>query len=418
MPLPPPPPPSAGGLVLGYSGGRDSTVLLHALSAQAQPLRAVHIHHGLQPAADDFAAHCQMVCDALSVPLTIIRVRVRETGDGPEAAARAARLAAFRSALKAGEILVLAHHADDQVETVLARLLRGTGPAGLAGMRAYDDSAGLRRWRPLLDVPAADLAAYAAAHGLRWIEDPHNADLRYERVWLRQRVLPELRSRRPGLGAAVTRLARQLGDEQDQLAQQDLARLPALTRNTAWGVVIDGEALLALDPATARRLLRCWWARQGGAPMSAAVVDRVLHEVLPAAADRQPSLRLGATTLRRYRGALYCDLGSAWVPPPRWTEGCRCDWPGQGHWQSSAPPSRPLQGGYVTPGLRLQRSGDAQPRRISSLLQALGMPPWLRARTPLLWDGNTVVAVAGLSASASAPADLRWVPIELNGRTG
>lgn len=408
MDLPLPPPPVAGRLVLGYSGGRDSTVLLHALRRAGYPLRAVHVHHGLQSAADGFADHCGDVCQALGVALTVVRVTVRDAGDGPEAAARRARYEAFLGQVSADELLVLAHHAQDQAETVLARMMRGTGPDGLAGMRQYDVRPPLPRWRPLLGVMPTTLAAYAEAHGLHWVEDPHNHDERYERVWLRQRILPLMRQRRPGVDAALGRLASQSASRADATVDAVRSSLAILQRSTPWGVALEGHRLSALAPGLRDAVLRAWWQQQGGPVLDAGAVARAFAEVWGAAPDRQPLLQIGGHHLRRYRGALYHDRPLSLPPPGVWAEGPAYRLQGLGTWEAQSAPATPLQAGFPTPGARMVSSGQSVSRRLSDLFQRHGVPPWWRPRVPVLRDGEAIVAVAGLAVSAEAPPGLRW----------
>lgn len=177
---------------IAFSGGLDSTVLLHLLANLAKTeklptLDAVHVHHGLQAAADAWPAHCQSVCDALGVPLRVMRVQVR-AGASLERAARDARYQAFSEVVGAGEVLLIGQHRDDQAETLLFRLLRGAGVQGLAAMPMQRALAGGHLLRPLLRSSRAQLQAYAEEHQLTWIEDPSNADPRFSRNYLRHRV--------------------------------------------------------------------------------------------------------------------------------------------------------------------------------------------------------------------------------------
>ena len=187
-------------VLVGFSGGLDSTVLLRLLAGDADirrhGLRAIHVHHGLHADADAWAAHCRRTCDALDVPLSIVHVDVdRASGLGLEGAARATRHRAFEEGLRDDEILALAHHRDDQAETFLLRALRGSGVDGLAAMRPWRAYANGWLWRPLLDVPRDALQAHATAHGLAWIEDASNGDPRFDRNFLRNEVMPLLRQR-------------------------------------------------------------------------------------------------------------------------------------------------------------------------------------------------------------------------------
>ena len=203
---------------IALSGGIDSTALLHALSALCRRypdnrLRAMHVNHGLQAAAAAWSSQCEQRCAALAVPLTILTVHVPESGgQGLEAAAREARYAALHDALSPGELLLTAHHRDDQVETLLLRLLRGAGPQGLASISSRRPFGPGTLLRPLLDIGRDEIEAYAHGAGLDWIEDPANADEQFDRNFVRHRVVPLLRERWPGLGETLPRAARLSGE--------------------------------------------------------------------------------------------------------------------------------------------------------------------------------------------------------------
>lgn len=194
---------SAPGWCVAFSGGLDSTVLLHLLVSLSRrmplpPIRALHIQHGLQAAAEAWPEHCRQVCTALGVPLRVRHVQV-QPGASVERAARDARYGAFVEELVTGELLLTAQHRDDQAETLLFRLLRGAGVRGLAGMPASRPLGAGQLLRPLLAASRAELQAYADAHQLHWVEDPSNGDVQYSRNYLRQQVLPLLTQLRPKL---------------------------------------------------------------------------------------------------------------------------------------------------------------------------------------------------------------------------
>ena len=202
---------------VALSGGLDSTVLLHLLVQLRQihslpPLAAVHVHHGLQVAADAWPAHCQALCDALSVPLQVFRVQV-QAGASLERAARDARYQAFVAVTQAQEVLLTGQHRDDQAETVLFRLLRGTGVSGLAGMPHQRTLGEGHLCRPLLDVSRAELEVYARAHALTWVEDPSNTQTDFSRNYLRHEVFPALTKRWPQATASMARSAAHCGGE-------------------------------------------------------------------------------------------------------------------------------------------------------------------------------------------------------------
>ena len=232
-----PPPPLQRPLLVGYSGGLDSTALLHLLAREPahRGLRAIHVHHGLQPEADAWADHCARTCAALGIGLEIVRVQVaRDTGEGLEAAARRARMAAFAQALENDGVLALAHHRDDQAETFLLRALRASGSDGLGAMRPWRRFGPGWLWRPLLDLPRQALVDYARAHGLDWIEDPSNASDDHDRNYLRRRVLSLLRERglrrvlvEVGIGACDPRkeILKRLAGQQVAVLQRFLAKI-------------------------------------------------------------------------------------------------------------------------------------------------------------------------------------------------
>ena len=389
-------------VVAAFSGGLDSCVLLHLLAAapriRAAGLRALHVHHGLHPDADAWAAHCQTVCDALGVALTVARVQVdRTAGLGLEGAARAARHAAFADALGDDEILALAHHRDDQAETFLLRALRSAGPDGLAAMRPWRRLGRGWLWRPLLDQPRAALHAHALAQGLRWIEDPGNASLDHDRNFLRHAVLPRLRERWPQAAEALARSATLCADGADLLAAEDGAALAA-ARRAPRDVAI--EALQVL-PATRRtRVLRRWIADLGLPPLPAQGIASIERSLLAAPRDARACFDWHGARIQRWRDLLHAD----WLRPPlaaTWTT----------TWDGRAPLALPtgdtlaLEGatGFDAPlrvharrgGERLRLPGRAHSHTLKHLLQDAAMPPWQRDRLPLLSAPEGTLLAAG-----------------------
>lgn len=247
-------------LAVAYSGGADSSALLHACARRwPGQVLALHVHHGLQAAAEDFVRHGQAFCDALGVPFRVRRVDARhQTGQSPEEAARRARYRALMEMCReAGEGLpvcdvALAQHADDQAETLLLALSRGAGLAGLSAMPGYWQCDGLRFHRPLLGVPARDIRQYLQDNGLHWIEDPSNADENLTRNRIRARLLPALATAFPQFRTTFARSARHAAQAQQlvqELASQDLVNAGNPPRIAA---------LQALSPARQANLLRYW----------------------------------------------------------------------------------------------------------------------------------------------------------------
>ncbi|MFT4045464.1 MAG: tRNA lysidine(34) synthetase TilS [Solimonas sp.] len=398
---------------VAFSGGLDSSVLLHLLrERQVRNLRAVHVHHGLQKSADDWVRHARRACRELGVPLTVKRVSVRDAGEGPEAAARAARYAAFAALLRDGDLLATAHQRDDQAETVLLRALRGTGVAGLAAMPALAPLGKGRLWRPLLDTPRAALRAWAEARSLRWIDDPHNADARYARSYLRAEIVPRLERHWPQATVSLARLAQRAAEAGSLAADLAAIDLQAAHDRDGWSIA----ALLALSPPRRRNALYHAWVARGWPAPSEARLARLEREVLAARGDAQPLLRHEHGELRRYRDRLY--LLDHLPPPPEPGERI---WParrralplpaGLGRLLLSGAPPPGLSVRFAGGGERLKPHGAAHARSLKQLCQARGLPPWVRARMPLLYENGQLVAVAGYWRNTRAVTlglDPRW----------
>lgn len=422
-------------LWIAYSGGLDSHVLLHAADGLRRELRldlrAVHIHHGLQPAADDWARHCAEVCGGLGVPLETRRVAPQPdsgsgSSSGPEAAAREARYGAFRALLRPDEMLATAQHRDDQAETLLLALLRGAGVHGLAAMPAQAPLGAGTLLRPLLDLPRAALAAYARAHGLRWVEDPSNRDPMLDRNRLRHLVVPELRRRWPGLDKTLSRSADHCAEAAgllDELADELLAGLGAGT------AVVDGLPA-ALSIAGLRRLtgpkqrlvLRRWLGQRGFPLPDMQRLHRITAELLNAAADRQPLVAWPGCEVRRHRDALH-----ALAPLPPLPAGPLLPAPGACALALPAPlgvlswgldpawdPARDptvadarISVQFAAAGLRCARA--ARPSAdLKAVFQEAGIPAWLRPYVPLLILHGRLAGVGGVRLCGGGLAWLRW----------
>jgi tRNA(Ile)-lysidine synthase len=419
--------PEAGGaVVVALSGGLDSTALLHLLSTQpalrARGLRALHVHHGLHADADRWTGHCEALCAALGVPLRVARVEVvRDAGGGLEAAAREARRRAFADALGAGEVLALAHHRDDQAETFLLRALRASGVDGLAAMRPWQRFAAGWLWRPLLAVPRGELRAWADKHGLQWIEDPSNAELAHDRNYLRHRVLPLLRERWPNVDAAFARSAALAAADGALLVEGDEAALAASRGGDP--ATLSVPALRALPQARRARVLRRWIEALGLPPLPARGVALVESDLLHAAPDGSAAFAWEDAIVRRWRDLLHA--GHRRLPLPA---GWRARWDGQVPFALPGGGELRLEGanGFDAPltvaarvgGERIVLRGRAHSHALKHVLQDLGVPPWRRARLPLLLDAQGRVLAAGdVAFSAGFGAWLRargarlaWAP--------
>jgi tRNA(Ile)-lysidine synthase len=402
-------------ILAAFSGGLDSCALLHALAQDPQVrehgLRAVHVHHGLHAAADDWAAHCLAFCQTLDIPLSLVRVHVERDGEGLEAAARRARYLAFAQVLDEQEVLVTAHHLDDQAETFLLRALRASGPEGLAAIRPWRRFVHGWHWRPLLDVSRTTLFDYARAHRLAWIEDPSNEDIRHDRNFLRHQVLPLLRQRWPQAETAFARSARLMAEAVELLEDGDAQAL-AMAR-TADPQALSVAPLARLPRSRRARALRRWIAELGLPPLPGEGVARIESDLLTAATDTAAEFAWNDAVVQRWRGLLHAG---------RQREALPLDW--QAHWRGDAP--LPLPGGgclalegvtaFTEPlrvcarqgGERIALPGRDHSHELKKVLQQRGVPPWERRRLPLLWDGREHLLAAGdLVYSADFDAWLR-----------
>lgn len=391
---------------IAFSGGMDSTVLLHAVAHLAKQyrfprLRAIYIEHGLQEVAQTWPAHCQRICAELQVPLTVITVDVAPTAS-VERAAREARYAAFAEHLHSDEVLLMAQHLDDQAETVLFRLLRGAGVSGLRGIpeqRALNLGYLLR---PLLGLSRQQLQNYAQQRGLQWIEDPSNASDGFARNYLRQHIIPRLQTRWPALRSTLQRSAQHMQEAQqllDELAELDLKHAQPQA-SLAWLQLpsLDLNAVRELSLARQKNLLRYWLAAFTLPPDSAHWQSwQTLRDAKSAAS---PLWRLQQGALLRSHNTVY------WLPqdyldePPalRLTIACagRYQLARNGFLIVSGELHAPLQIRYRQGAERLLIAGRGH-RDVKRLLQEEGIPAFLRGRLPLVFQQDELVAIANLT---------------------
>ena len=396
-------------LCVALSGGVDSVALLHAaralVSAEAHlRLRALHVDHGLQAQSKDWTDHCQMQCDSLGVALGVLELELDvPKGASVEAEARRERYQAMANALEPGECLLTAHHADDQLETVLLQLFRGAGIAGLAAMPARAGLGGGVHLRPLLKVERSQLEAYAASAGLNWVEDPMNREPRYDRSYLRHEVLPAIRARWPAVARTVGRSAGHFA------AAQGLLEALADADGGSW-LDADGRleiaGLVRLPRDRQLNLLRWWIVRQGLGVPSTARLESIRRDVVPARDDAQPVVTWPTGEVRRYRGRLYAMQPLGPLPPEGWEQPIRAgetvELPcGLGHLRlepvaGSGSLSGRLVVSFRSGGEALQSVGRNEPHTLRDLFQERSVVPWMRGRLPLLRRDGELLAVANL----------------------
>ncbi|WP_295385577.1 tRNA lysidine(34) synthetase TilS [uncultured Thiodictyon sp.] len=408
-----------GRVWIAYSGGLDSTALLRAAAAVRERLPgalwAVHIDHGLHPDSARWGEHCRVTCEDLSIPLLTRRVTAKPgRGESPEAAARAARYGEFSSLLAPGDLLLTAHHQDDQAETLLLALIRGSGVHGLAAMPVVADLGLGRLVRPLLDYPRAALEQYARTLGLTWLDDPTNREPAMDRNYLRNLVLPLVRERWPAVSATLARSAAHCAEAADLVDLAAGRELAGLSGGRPGTLSIPG--LVRLEPKLCKAVLRLWLRRRSFMVPDTTHLGRILAEVLPARPDADPLVAWRGCEIRRYRQDLF-----ALRPSPPVSVGQTLAWAGAvlelphglGTLERVCDPGRrdaPLPPWRVRFGvseLSCRPAGGACNRPLKKLFQDAGVPPWLRPYVPLVFDGDDLVAVAGVcrctAADAAAP---------------
>ena len=400
--------------VVALSGGADSSALLVAMASLrsrlgAAGVRAVHVNHGLQSAAAEFMARCEQLCSRYEVPLQALPVQLTlESGRSLEEIAREARYAALERNLGEGELLLTAHHRQDQAETFLLQALRGAGPAGLSAMpavRALD-----RGWhlRPLLQVSRADIRDFLQAQGVAAIEDVMNADLRFDRAYLRQVIWPPLQQRWPAAAAVVSRAAAHVAQSQswcEAMARQDLDAIRD-------GAAISISRLRHLNGTRQIAVLRAFIAASQARAPSQARLEEALRQMLDARGDRMPAIRWAQHALRRYRDRLCLTPASIGK-----IAACEWDWRAHPVCELSAGLGRlrvrahrgGLNAAHMPARLRVQaRAGGewikpesaAATHAVRQLFQQRGIVPWMRDAIPFVFAADSLLAVADLWTDA------------------
>lgn len=398
---------------VAYSGGRDSSVLLHALAALRPffpadlELRAMHVDHGLSPRSGEWSRHCESACIALGMSCQVLCVNAKpQSGESPEAAARHARYQAIATFIEAGDVLLTAHHQDDQAETLLLQLLRGAGPHGLAAMPAHAPFSRGLIVRPLLNITHDAVVDYADQHGLVWVEDHSNFDTGFERNYLRHDIMPHLRRRWPAAATTLSRAAAhaaEAADLLDALADADLQQVRVESD------VLSVTRLLALDAARQRNVLRRWFKRLDLPAPATVHTQHIQSDILHAAQDSVPCVHWAGAEVRRYRDSIYAmrplaahdastiltwDMSSPLALPGISTltalvsmgagiKAALC--------QTSHVTVRFRQGGE-----RCRPAGRGHSHALKNLFQEQGIPSWQRDRLPLIYIGDELAAVADL----------------------
>jgi tRNA(Ile)-lysidine synthase len=418
-------------LCVAFSGGLDSTVLLAALlplRARARvSLRALHVNHHLQPNANLWARAARVQARRLRVPFELLHVHLAlPRGASIEAEARSARYQALTARLEADEVLLTAHHLDDQLETVLLALLRGSGLAGLAAMPELSRCGAAWLARPLLPIARAQLRAYAEAHALSWCEDDSNRNERFDRNYLRHRIVPALRERWPAVAATGSRSAAHLAQAQRLLQQGARLQLSAALD----GRTLRASVLRRLGTEVRAQVLRLWLADLGLPMPDQRRLQELAAPLLAARADASPCVRWPGAEVRRFEDRLFARAEEARARP------CSLRWAWRRRrWQALADGSTiglvadahgnvRLDALPAQLTLEFRRGGERLPTArgrvaLKELLRAERIAPWRRAAVPLVLDGERVVAVADLWLDAQYAwqgsgerGRFRWRPLD------
>ena len=298
----------ANHLYVGYSGGLDSHVLVHVMVELVgkKKIAVVHVNHQLSANSDIWQEHCEDICLELGVDLICKTVNIKNRGTGIEDAAREARYGIFEKLLKKNDLLILAHHADDQIETMLFRLFRGSGIKGMSGMPISRLLGNGELFRPLLPFFRRDLESYALANQINWIEDDSNLDVAFDRNFIRHKLIPTINERWPNSSFQLNRSANIFAESDfliNILAQKDFAIVTEVSERVGWSISIG--KLNGFEIIRQKNILRYWFNLHNLTLPSYAVLDNALDQMIGSKADAEPIVSWGDLQLRRFNKKLY-----------------------------------------------------------------------------------------------------------------
>ena len=402
--------------LVAFSGGIDSIVLLHTLVALRDQidadLVAVHVNHGLQSESGDWAAWCSEQCKTYEIPFVQKMVSVNPSkGESMEAVARHVRYEALAEEMQPGDVLLTAHHQNDQAETLLLHLLRGAGTAGLAAMPVCREFAPGYLARPLLSVSRSQIYTYAEKNGLAWIEDPSNSNLSIERNYLRHRVIPMMEEHWPGFAVTLSRSAAHCAEADYLLGKQARSLLEQVL--TEHGT-LQLHSFVQLNLPQRRLVMRAWLQGAGAPVPNHRKMERLCKEIVDAGRDRQPKVEWADVVVRRFCDELHLIrrelLQNPQQGPYLWGKNERMVLPGNGElclthalgglneklWRSGR-----VEVGYRQGGERCKPLGRGLTKSVKSLLQEHRVAPWLRQRQPLVFLDGELAAIPGLCVCES-----------------
>lgn len=393
--------------LVAFSGGMDSHVLLHGLVCMRSnfpgiEIRAIHVHHGLSENADQWAEHCKKLCAELGLEFIVKYIDVKEKltdNHSQEAIARELRYQEFAKILAKDECLVAAHHADDQAETLLLQLFRGSGTKGLSAMpdrRGFLHGALLR---PLLEFSRNDLHQYAIQNQLKWIEDESNENIGYNRNYVRHKLMPNVKQRWPGILKTLARTAEhcaQASELLDILAEQDYLQMQGSAKYT-----LSVTKLQQSNSARQSNVIRYWFSKLNLPAPTSIKLQHILKDVLNCQPSAMPVVHWRGAEIRRYRDDLYAmpplkehdttiillwkNLEKSLVLPNDL---------GILHWQDlSLPQANNITVRFRQGGEKLTIKGQQGAHSLKKLFQEWGIPPWQRDRIPLIYKNDELIAV-------------------------
>jgi tRNA(Ile)-lysidine synthase len=406
---------------VGFSGGLDSAVLLHAVSSLCHPgavqqnsgslsinVQAIHVHHGLSPLADQWAQHCLNEAAKLNISCHIERLADKpKSGESIEHWAREGRYACFAKYIKKDDLLLTAHHQDDQAETVLLQLMRGAGPKGLSAMPAFNTFSEGIHTRPFLTISRQELEAYAKQHGLVFVEDHSNQDTRFDRNFIRHQVMPVLKQRWPSCNELISRAAQNCAEQEQVLQEYIEAETLICPQTKTQSLAID--ALLHFSSAKQNLLLRTWAHKISQKTPGRQLLESIRRNLLSAAKDAEPYLKWGDWEFHRYQAQLYLIQALPEVP-----QNYSVRWDGNKPLQVPTWPELLSKEYLANQGLEVDKldwtqvtvklrqggerchpKGRQHSQTLKKCLQEYYVLPWLRDRMPLIYCADKLVMAVG-----------------------
>ena len=411
---------------IAYSGGLDSLVLLHVLASIQDKIKiklvAVHVNHGLSNDADLWVKHCQDKCANYGIEIQTFSIDMSHKNDkGTEAYAREKRYEVLGNLMRSHDLLLTAHHMNDQVETILLQLMRGSGPDGLVGMpQAREFSKGILL-RPLLDYSREEIHDYALSESLSWIEDESNKSNKYDRNFLRNKIIPGLLTRWPGALKTVQRAAKHQAEARcliNEISRNDLEMVCESEYRK-----LDISNFNNLSGIRKKHVLRAWIKKNKLETPSALIIENIIAEIIHANIDRNPCIQWKGGEIRRYREYLYImkslpahdvEMSKPWNLQERLelTSGYLKAISGKGNGiKKDVLSNDTVEIRYRQGGEKIKLSGHRETHDLKKLFQEHGVPSWMRDRIPLIYYENKLIAVADLwieSKFAASESEVAW----------